>query len=177
MNETATIIPLSAVEPAMVETLLDRVFGDDRHARTAYRIRAGMAPLEAMSFAVLDEAELLVGTIQCFPVALHDREGRPVPLVMVGPVAIVKERRGEGFGIGLMAAMLDAEARMTADGAPPLAQMLIGDADYYGRWGFSAAATGGWRAPGPYEPERLLARGSALAAMPSEGMLGPWAPA
>ena len=62
MNETATIIPLSAVEPAMVETLLDRVFGDDRHARTAYRIRAGMAPLEAMSFAVLDEAELLVGT-------------------------------------------------------------------------------------------------------------------
>ena len=98
MNETATIIPLSAVEPAMVETLLDRVFGDDRHARTAYRIRAGMAPLEAMSFAVLDEAELLVGTIQCFPVALHDREGRPVPLVMVGPVAIVEERRGEGFG-------------------------------------------------------------------------------
>lgn len=176
MNETATLIPLSAVEPDMIETLLDRVFGPDRHARTAYRIRAGMAALDAMSFAVLDEDELLVGTIQCFPVALHDREGRPVPLVMVGPVAVVPERQGEGFGIGLMAAMLDAETRMAAEGAPPLAQVLIGDHDYYGRWGFSAAATGGWRCPGPYEPERLLARGEALSAMPAEGMLGPWAP-
>jgi hypothetical protein len=34
--------------------------------------------------------------------------------------------------------------------------------------------TGGWRCPGPYEPHRLLARGAALAAMPAEGMLGPW---
>ncbi|MEM7781420.1 MAG: N-acetyltransferase [Pseudomonadota bacterium] len=174
MEETATLIPLSAVEPDMVEALLDRAFGPDRHARTAYRIRAGMTALDAMSFAVLDTAEMLVGTIQCFPIALIDKEGRPVPLVMVGPVAVVPERQGEGFGTGLMAAMLEAEAQMTADGAPPLAQVLIGDVDYYGRWGFSAAATDGWRCPGPYEPERLLARGDALAAMPAEGMLGPW---
>ena len=93
---------------------------------------------------------------------------------MVGPVAVVPERQSEGFGQGLMAAMLDAEARMAADGGTPLAQVLIGDVDYYGRWGFSSAATGGWRCPGPYEPERLLARGEALAAMPAEGMLGPW---
>ena len=97
-----------------------------------------------------------------------------MPLVMVGPVAVVPERQGEGFGIGLMHAMLDAEARLAEQGMPPLAQVLIGDVEYYGRWGFSAAATGGWRCPGPYEPERLLARGSALAAMPAEGMLGPW---
>ena len=176
-DDAATLIPLSAVEPDMVEKLLDRVFGEDRHARTAYRIRAGMNWLEAMSFAALDADDMLVATIQCYPVALLDREGRPVPLVMVGPVAVIPERQGEGFGVGLMAAMLDAERRMTADGAPSMAQVLIGDVDYYGRWGFSAAATGGWRCPGPYEPERLLARGAALNAMPSEGMLGPWAPA
>ena len=171
---TATIIPLSAVEPDMIEAVLDRAFGSDRQARTAYRIRAGMDWLEALSFAVLDEEELLVGTIQCYPVALHERDGRAVPLVMVGPVAVVPERQGEGFGIGLMAAMLEAEAQAARDGSPPLAQVLIGDADYYGRWGFSAAATGGWRCPGPYEQKRLLARGPALAAMPAEGMLGPW---
>jgi predicted N-acetyltransferase YhbS len=51
---------------------------------------------------------------------------------------------------------------------------MIGDADYYGRWGYSAALTTGWRCPGPYEQGRLLARGAALSAMPSEGMLGPW---
>ena len=173
-GETATLIPISAVPEAMVEEVLDRAFGPDRHARTAYRIRAGMACLEGLSFAALDEDEMLVGTIQCWPVALIDHEGRPVPLVMVGPVAVVPERQSEGFGLGLMAAMLDAEAQLARQGQPPLAQVMIGDADYYGRWGFSAAATGGWRCPGPYEPERLLARGDALAAMPGEGMLGPW---
>lgn len=174
MADTASLIPLAGVPADMVEALLDRAFGPDRQARTAYRIRAGMDALDALSFAVLDEDEMLVGSIQCYPIALIDREGRPVPLVMVGPVAVLPERQGEGFGQGLMAAMLDAEARLAADGHAPLAQILIGDLDYYGRWGFSAAATGGWRCPGPYEQDRLLARGPALAAMPAEGMLGPW---
>lgn len=158
----------------MIEELLDRVFGDDRHARTAYRIRAGMEWLDALSFAALDEDEMLVGTIQCFPVGLQAKDGARVPLVMVGPVAVVPERQGEGFGIGLMMAMLDAESRMAGEGSPVFPQILIGDEEYYGRWGFSAAATGGWKCPGPYETQRLLARGAALAQMPQEGMLGPW---
>jgi len=174
MDDTAAIIPLSAVPSQMVEDLLDRAFGPERHARTAYRIRAGMEPLDALSFAMVDEQEMLVGTIQCYPVGLFDKEGRGVPLIMVGPVAVVPERQSEGFGKGLMAAMLDAEARLAASGSASIAQILIGDVGYYGEWGFSAAQTGGWRCPGPYEPERLLARGTALAAMPAEGMLGPW---
>ena len=174
-DNTASLIPLSAVPEPMLEELLNRVFGEDRHARTAYRIRAGMDWLTAMSFAALDAEEMLVGTIQCFPVALVDKDARALPMIMVGPVAVLPERQGEGFGQGLMAAMLDAEARLSADGQTPFAQVLIGDADYYRRWGFSAAMTGGWQCPGPYEPERLLARGPALAAMPAEGMLAPWA--
>lgn len=171
---TATLIPLEAVEPAMIEEVLDRAFGPDRHARTAYRIREGMPWLPALSFAALDEDELLVGTIQCWPIALVSPDGARVPLVMVGPVAVVPERQGEGFGIGLMAAMLDAEARMAREGSPVFPQVLIGDVEYYGRWGFSASATGGWLCPGPYDPRRLLARGAALSAMPAKGMLGPW---
>ncbi|GMN02625.1 GNAT family N-acetyltransferase [Erythrobacter sp. MTPC3] len=175
--DTATLIPLSAVEPDMVEQLLDRDFGPDRHARTAYRIRAGMQCLDALSFAAVDAEEMLVGTIQCWPIALIGDDARPVPLVMVGPVAVLPERQGEGFGIGLMAAMLDAEARLSASGSPSFPQVLIGDAEYYGRWGFSANATGSWRCPGPYEQDRLLARGAALSAMPASGVLGPWNPA
>ncbi|MEM6586512.1 MAG: N-acetyltransferase [Pseudomonadota bacterium] len=174
-DNTASLIPLTAVPEPMLEELLDRVFGEERHARTAYRIRAGMDWLTAMSFAALDADDMLVGTIQCFPVALVDKGARALPMIMVGPVAILPERQGEGFGKGLMAAMLDAEARLATDGQTPFAQVLIGDADYYGRWGFSAAMTGGWQCPGPYEPERLLARGPALAAMPAKGMLAPWA--
>jgi len=184
---TATLIPLEAVDPAMIEAVLDRAFGADRHARTAYRIREGMGWLPGLSLAALDEDELLVATIQCWPIALQTQQGQ-VPLVMVGPVAVVPERQGEGFGVGLMSAMIAEYARLAADGgrgANPssssaavgqtgLPQVLIGDVDYYGRWGFSATMTGGWRCPGTYEPARLLARGAALAAMPAEGMLGPW---
>lgn len=173
-GESATLIPLAAVPPAMVEDLLDRAFGEDRHARTAYRIRAGMEALDALSFAALDDAEMLVASIQCWPIALLPVEGRPVPLVMVGPVAVLPERQGEGFGKGLMAAMLDAEARLAQDTGTSFPQVLIGDEEYYGRWGFTNARTKGWRCPGPYEQHRLLARGAALSAMPDEGMLGPW---
>ena len=170
---TATLIPLEAVDPAMVEAVLDRAFGPDRHARTAYRIREGMEWLPTLSFAALDADELLVGTIQCWPIALQTKAGQ-VPLVMVGPVAVLPERQGEGFGVGLMSAMLAADTQMAAAPRGALPQVLIGDADYYGRWGFSAVMTGGWRCPGPYEQHRLLARGTALAAMPTEGILGPW---
>ena len=166
----ATILPLSAVEPALVEELLDHAFGADRRGRTAYRIREGMEWLPGLSFAALDEDDYLVGTIQLWPIALTgvggDENPRAHPLLMVGPVAVMPGRQGEGFGKALIATALGA----IADEAP-LPQMLIGDLDYYGQWGFSAEHTGGWRCPGPYDPARLLARGHPL---PREGMLGPW---
>lgn len=169
----ATLIPLEAVDPAMLEEVLDRAFGPDRHARTAYRIRAGMDWLPGLSLAALDANDMLVATIQCWPIGLQTKQGQ-VPLVMVGPVAVVPERQGEGFGVGLMSAMIAEDARLAAGGGPALPQVLIGDTEYYGRWGFSAAMTGGWRCPGPFEQHRLLARGHGLAAMPVDGMLGPW---
>lgn len=109
----------------------------------------------------------LAGTIQCWPVALHLDRGGAVPLVMVGPVAIEPALQGMGHGRALMAAMQAAADAL--DMGDRL--MLIGDPDYYGRFGFSAECTGQWRAPGPVERHRLLGRGSALPDAP--GMLGP----
>ncbi len=36
------------------------------------------------------------------------------------------------------------------------AVLLLGDAPYYSRFGFSALTTGQLRLPGPFEPDRLL---------------------
>ena len=58
MNATRTLIPLEAVDPAMVEELLDVVFGPERHSRTAYAIREGTDWLPALSFAALDWAAI-----------------------------------------------------------------------------------------------------------------------
>ncbi len=166
----ASIIPLSQAKPDMIEALLDRAFGPDRFARTAYRIREGTDWLEALSFAALDEDDLLVGTIQVWPVALTDPDGRPYPLLMIGPVAVVPERQTEGFGKALMLASLEAVGDPAA-----LPQVLIGDPEYYERFfGFSAAHTGSWHCPGPNDPARLLVRAANPAVLPTEGMLGPW---
>ena len=164
------IIPLDAVDPALVEELLDRAFEPGRHTRTAYRIREGMDWLPALSFAALDDEDQLVGTIQCWPVALTDPAGRAHPMIMVGPVAVLPEVQGEGYGKALMTAALAALSPQA-----PLPQIMIGDPEYYGRfWGFSNASTAGWQAPGPFERHRLLARADNPGILPAEGTLGPW---
>ncbi len=169
----STLIPLDQVDPAEVERVLDAAFGPDRHTRTAYKIRTGTEWLPALSFAALDEADTLVGTIQAWPVALTDAAGRAHPLIMVGPVAILPGRQGQGFGRALMAALAAAIEAGVAEGEAPLPQVLIGDAPYYGRFGFTQAPRG-WTCPGPWEPERLLVRVENPAVLPPEGMLGPW---
>ncbi|QNE06596.1 GNAT family N-acetyltransferase [Croceicoccus marinus] len=167
-----TIIPLDQVDPAMVEELLDRAFGPDRHGRTAYSVREGTEPLGALSFAALDDDDWLAGSIQCWPVALTDPSGRPHPMIMVGPVAVVPELQNAGYGKALMLASI---AALQAGGAVPLPQVLIGDADYYGRFfGFVAQPTQGWSLPGPYDPARLLVRAENLPVLPQLGALGPW---
>ncbi|MXO74505.1 GNAT family N-acetyltransferase [Altererythrobacter aerius] len=168
-----TIVPLSAIDPHLVEELLDTAFEPARRGRTAYRIREGAKWLEGLSLAALDDDEFLVATIQVWPVALACPDGAAHPLLMVGPVAVMPAHQGEGYGKALMAASLGAIEALAGDTAPPLPQVLIGDAPYYSRFGF-AEAPRGWRCPGPWDPARLLVRGAAPALLPQGGMLGPW---
>jgi predicted N-acetyltransferase YhbS len=166
----ATIIPIADVDPALVEQLLDTAFEPARRERTAYKVREGMECLAALSFAALDADQMLTGTIQCWPVALTDQAGRAHPMIMVGPVAVLPALHSEGYGKALMTASLTA-----IDPRAPLPQVLIGDPEYYERFfGFTAARTGGWQLPGPFEPRRLLCRTAVQEMLPPEGMLGPW---
>ncbi|MFM5923528.1 MAG: GNAT family N-acetyltransferase [Novosphingobium sp.] len=170
MTDAATLIPLDNVDLALVEALLDRAFDAERKTRTAYKVRGGVEWLPGLSFAAIDAEEHLVGTIQCWPVALTDAEGRAHPMIMVGPVAVLPEHQGAGFGKALMTASLAALSP-----AAPLPQVMIGDPEYYGRfWGFTNAPTQEWRLPGPFEQRRLLVRAANPAILPKEGMLGPW---
>jgi predicted N-acetyltransferase YhbS len=166
----ATLIPLDNVDPALVDALLDTAFEPERRTRTAYKVREGTQWLPALSFAAIDEDDMLVGTIQCWPVALTDPQGRDHPMIMVGPVAVMPDQQGAGYGKALVTASLAA-----LDPRAALPQVMIGDPEYYGRfWGFSNEHTGGWTLPGPWEPRRLLARCDNPAVLPREGKLGPW---
>lgn len=166
----ATIIPLADVDPALVEQVLDTAFEPERRQRTAYKVREGTEWLPGLSFAALDENDMLAGTIQCWPVSLTDTQGRAHPMIMVGPVAVLPGLQGKGYGKALMTAALTA-----IDPRAPLPQVMIGDPEYYERFfGFSNAHTGGWKLPGPFEQRRLLCRTANTAVLPAEGMLGPW---
>jgi predicted N-acetyltransferase YhbS len=154
------LVPLAQVSTDAVEHLLDDAFGADRHSRTAYLLRTAGTEIASLSFAILGEGRL-VGSIQCWPVRVGETK-----LVLVGPVAVASDRQGAGIGHQLMHATLEAGA---AIGNPPM--VMIGDPEYYGRFGFTDDATGGWTLPGPWEPRRLLVRNIAEHWLPLNGML------
>ncbi len=155
------LLPLSTVAADEVENLLDDAFGTDRHKRTAYLLRQGMPVIGHLSFAILD-GDALAASIQCWPVAVGE-----APLILVGPVAVASEKQNRGLGHKLMHAMLNA----LAPGDAPM--VMIGDPEYYGRFGFDANGTSGWTLPGPWEPHRLLLRNPHAIGLPDTGMLGP----
>jgi predicted N-acetyltransferase YhbS len=157
----STLISLSSVGAADVEQLLDDAFGPDRHSRTAYLLRREMPLIDHLSFAVVEQQNI-VGSIQCWPVAVTGN-----PLILVGPVAVSPHRQKQGFGHILMHIML------TSIRPHDPAMVLIGDPEYYGRFGFTAEQTGGWSLPGPWDPQRLLLCNPASQTLPSKGRLGP----
>jgi predicted N-acetyltransferase YhbS len=127
------------------ETLLDGCFGDNRHARTCQRLREGRAPAEGLAFSAMCEGKL-VGTLRLWHVSAGG-----IPALMLGPLAV--ETSSRKFGVG--SALMDhALAAATARGHR--AVILLGDAPYYARFGFSAEKTAGLSLPGPFERERLL---------------------
>lgn len=170
------IEPLTLHRADAVDALLDAAFGADRRARPAYAIRRGMAWLTGLSYAAVDEADAtLVGLLQSWPVALVQADGSQIPLVMVGPVAVLPDRQRDGIGRAMMDRLIaDVERAARATGVDdPL--MMIGDAPYYGRWDFRADWTAGWQLPAGVDPARLLARPASdnMAPVPAAGMLGP----
>ncbi|MDP1026758.1 N-acetyltransferase [Sphingomonas sp. KR1UV-12] len=162
------IVPLTPERADAVEALLDAAFGPDRRRRTAYAVRGGVVAIPALGFAGVDADGTLIGSIQCWPVLFTGDAGERVAMVMVGPVAVMPGHQQGGLGRRLTETAL-AAADTAGLGE---AMMLIGDPEYYERFfGFTADRTARWRLPGPVEPRRLLARGTAVP--DGAGVLGP----
>ena len=128
------------------EALLDACFGDNRHERTCQRLRDGRAPAEGLAFSAMAGGRL-VGTLRLWHVSAGG-----TPALVLGPLAVDGLSRKLGIGTALMDhALAAAKARGHR------AVILLGDAPYYARFGFSAQKTGELLLPGPFERERLLA--------------------
>jgi predicted N-acetyltransferase YhbS len=127
------------------EALLDRCFGDDRFARTSERLREGRVPTRGLALIAEVDGEV-VGSVRLWEIMAGDR-----PALLLGPLAVAPETQGSGIGKRLM-----REALWRAAIHGHEAVLLVGDAPYYARFGFSAAYTTGLDLPGPVDRARFL---------------------
>jgi len=136
-HETALDIPAR-------ETLLDRAL-PGRHLKTCEKLRRGQSPAEGLAFSAWQGARL-AGTVRLW----HVEAGSAGGALLLGPIGVLPECQGLGIGTLLMDhALAGASARGHR------AVVLVGDAPYYERFGFSSALTAGLSLPGPVERDRF----------------------
>ena len=127
-----------------VEALFDLCFAPGREALSSYRLRDDAAPVADLCLTARDEEDILGGAIRFWPVKVG-----AVDALLLGPVAVHPTRQGEGLGGSLIR---DALAAAGESGWERV--MLVGDAPYYGRFGF--ARLSGVEMPPPTNPDRVL---------------------
>jgi predicted N-acetyltransferase YhbS len=137
--------PETPADAPVVEKLAERAFGPGRFARTAYRLREGVAPDYALSF-VARVGTLVVGANRMTPLRLGD-----APALLLGPLIVDPMFRSRGIGRTLIGRSLDA-----ARAAGHRLVLLVGDEPYYGPLGFKRVPHGRLVMPGPVDPARLL---------------------
>ncbi len=88
----------------------------------------------------------MVGTVRLWNVKAGD-----APALLLGPLAVDQAAQSEGVGSGLMRLAI---ARASMIGHTSI--ILVGDPEYYDRFGFSADRTSGLVMPAPVERRRFL---------------------
>jgi predicted N-acetyltransferase YhbS len=145
------IKPEPAVLAGAVERLYDEVFGPARFHKASYLFREGVDPVRELSWIALEGdrpgKERLVGAIRYWPILVGE-SGHPA--LLLGPLAIAQDRAGKGIGRALMFKTLDLAAQLGHD-----LVLLVGDVDYYKRFGFVPATPHGFVMPGEQRPDRL----------------------
>jgi predicted N-acetyltransferase YhbS len=136
-------------EAGAVERLVDLGFGPGRFAKTAYRLREGVAPDDRLSFVAEDATHALLGSVRFWPVRIGQ-----TPCLLLGPLAVEPKLRGRGIGIGLMQHGIEAAKRLDYE-----AIVLVGDEPYYAKVGFARLPPGRVRFPGPVDSNRVLGLG------------------
>ena len=129
------------------EALLDRAIRPGRKRKSSEKLRRGRRPSEGLAFVARDGAGRLIGTVRLWDVEVGERAA-----LLLGPLAVEPMLKGVGVGSALMRHAVTEVLRL---GHKVI--LLVGDAPYYKRFGFSAGKTGSLAMPGPYERHRLLA--------------------
>ncbi|WP_299472751.1 N-acetyltransferase [uncultured Roseibium sp.] len=162
MKQTTWVIRLEdAADNTAIEDLQAEAFGPGRFARTAFRIRENVPHRTDLSFVGLVGSHI-AGSIRLSPVLIGDAEG-----LLLGPLTVSPDFKNRGLGKALMRTAMDAAAL-----AGDKVVLLVGDAPYYGPFGFQQVPLGHIALPGPVDPARLLVALMNGAEMPAGAVRG-----
>src|SRR5262245_10667767 len=130
-----------AKDAAAREALLDVGYGNVRFTKVSERLREDRLPAAGLAFVACDRGRI-VGTVRLWDVSA----GPARPALLLGPLTVHPDYRVRGIGGALMRRAIEAARRLGHR-----AVLLVGDAPYYGRFGFSAEKTAGLWLPGRYD--------------------------
>lgn len=128
-----------------IEQLHRDAFGPGRFARTAFRVREAVGALPALSYVALCRGHL-AGSVRLSPVRVGSCRA-----LLLGPLAVHPDFKNLGAGHLLMHKAIEEAKRLSF-----CAILLVGDYDYYKRFGFERVPMGQMTMPGPVDPARLL---------------------
>ena len=127
-----------------VEALYDLCFAPGREALSSYRLRDDIPAVRELSQVARDSEGILAGAIRYWPVRICDADA-----LLLGPVPVHQTRQGEGLAGLLIRETMHVARLLGWDRV-----MLVGDAPYYSRFGFTRLAD--VVMPAPTNPERVL---------------------
>jgi predicted N-acetyltransferase YhbS len=145
MTEAAPQLPVLADETpfdaAAIARVVDRAFGPGRYAKTAERLREDSEPIAGLAARIGRE---VIGSVRLWPVTAGE-----VRAAFLGPIAVEAAWRSGKVGASLVEACIERARALGLSGV-----LLVGDAPYFGRFGFEVAPLA--VLPGPVDQRRVL---------------------
>lgn len=128
-----------------IEQLHRDAFGPGRYARTAFRVREKVGPVPELSYVALSGGHL-AGAVRLSPIHIGLCRA-----LLLGPLAVHPDFKNRGAGALLMDKAIKEAATLDY-----CAILLVGDYEYYKKFGFVPCKAGQVSMPGPVDPARLL---------------------
>ncbi len=131
-----------------VERLLDLVFTPRRKLLSSYKLRGSVNKVDNLSYVLKDNLNKIVGSIQFWNIRLDNHKSKGL---LLGPLAIHPIYQSEGLGEKLVLTGLEKAYVNNWNWI-----VLVGDINYYSRFGFNKKATHGVTIGNGLDNARLL---------------------
>ena len=142
------LLPEAKNDHLEVERLLDLVFTPRRKLLSSYQLRNSDNKVDNLSYVIKDNLKKVVGSIRFWNIMVDSHYSRGL---LLGPLAVHPIYQSEGLGEKLV---LNGIEKAHSDNWNWI--VLVGDLDYYSKFGFSKNPTRGISIRNSLDNSRLL---------------------